>query len=61
MRGEVASARRAQRGRIRGGELTRRPGGTTMVVNIPIRILVSYDSTILLWLNDTYRDGILIW
>jgi hypothetical protein len=34
---------------------------TIMVVSIPISILVSYNSTILLWLNDTYRDGILIW
>jgi hypothetical protein len=32
-----------------------------MVLSIPIRILVSYDSTILLCLNDTYRDGTLIW
>jgi hypothetical protein len=32
-----------------------------MVVIIPIRILVSYDFTILLWSIDTYRDGILIW
>jgi hypothetical protein len=32
-----------------------------MVVSIPIRILVSYDFTILPRPVDTYRDGILIW
>jgi hypothetical protein len=32
-----------------------------LAVSIPIHILVSYDSTILLWTIDTYHDGILIW
>jgi hypothetical protein len=33
---------------------------TSVVISISIYILVSYDSMILLWLNDMYRDGILI-
>jgi hypothetical protein len=32
-----------------------------LVVSISIRILVSYDFTILSRPIDTYRDGILIW
>jgi hypothetical protein len=32
-----------------------------MVVSIPIRIVVSYDFTILPKPTDTYREGILIW
>jgi hypothetical protein len=32
-----------------------------MVISIPIRILVSYDFTILSRPIDTHRDGILIW
>jgi hypothetical protein len=31
------------------------------ILSQPIRILVSYDFTILSWPIDTYRDGILIW
>jgi hypothetical protein len=33
----------------------------SMIVSIPIRIIVSYDFTIILQPIDTYRDGILIW